>query len=65
MISAFPNSPIPGEIPKYSGFSLIYAHLSAMRRDIDRKIHLHYWECAQGVHELASVSFHDDFSIPE
>ena len=37
----------------------------AWRRDIDRKIHLHYWECAQGVHELASVSFHDDFSIPE
>lgn len=38
----------------------------AMRRDIDRNHHLHYWACDNGVVELASVSFpHDDLSIPE
>ena len=37
----------------------------AMRRDIDRELHLHYWKCADGTIELASVVYHDDFSIPE
>lgn len=37
----------------------------AWRRDIDRKLHLHYWECPQEEFELASVTFHDDFTIPE
>ena len=38
----------------------------AWRRDVDRDRHLHYWECADGLVELASASFpHDDFSIPE
>ena len=38
----------------------------AMRRDIDQDHHLHYWKCADGVVELASISYpHDDFSIPE
>ena len=38
----------------------------AMRRNIDRYHHLHYWACDNGVVELASISFpHDDVSIPE
>ncbi|MBL0380278.1 MAG: hypothetical protein N839_0016335 [Desulfofustis sp. PB-SRB1] len=37
----------------------------AQRRDIDREFHLHYWECADGTVELASVVYHYDFSIPE
>lgn len=37
----------------------------AQRRDIDREFHLHYWECADGSFELASVVYHNDFSIPE
>lgn len=37
----------------------------AQRRDIDRTFHLHYWECCEGTIELASVVYHDDFSIPE
>ncbi len=37
----------------------------AQRRDIDREFHLHYWECSDGTTELASVVYHDDFSIPE
>ena len=37
----------------------------AQRRDIDREFHLHYWDCADGVIELASVVYHNDFSIPE
>ena len=38
----------------------------AMRRDIDRDHHLHYWSCRSGVVELASVSYpHDDSEIPE
>jgi len=37
----------------------------AQRRDIDREFHLHYWECANGTIELASVVYHNDFSIPE
>ena len=37
----------------------------AQRRDIDRQFHLHYWECADGSVELASVVYHNDFSIPE
>ncbi len=36
----------------------------AQRRDIDRELHLHYWERADGTIELASVVYHDDFSIP-
>lgn len=36
----------------------------AWRRDIDRELHLHYWECAGGKVELASVVYHNDFSIP-
>tara|TARA_B100002003_G_scaffold92853_1_gene86524 strand:- start:8642 stop:9625 length:984 start_codon:yes stop_codon:yes gene_type:complete len=36
----------------------------AQRRDIDREFHLHYWECADGKVELASVGYHNDFSIP-
>lgn len=36
----------------------------AQRRDIDREFHLHYWECATGTVELASVVYHNDFSIP-
>jgi len=38
----------------------------AMRRDIDRDHHLHYWLCSDGVVELASVSYpHNNFLIPE
>ena len=37
----------------------------AQRRDIDRTFHLHYWQFAYGRIELASVVYHDDFSIPE
>ena len=37
----------------------------AQRRDIDREFHLHYWDCADGRIELASVVYHHDFSIPE
>ena len=33
------------------------------RRDIDSEIHLHYWVCADGAIELASVVYHNDFSI--
>ncbi len=36
----------------------------AQRRDIDREFHLHFWECSDGTIELASVVFHNDFSIP-
>ena len=36
----------------------------AQRRDIDREVHLHYWERINGTIELASVVHHDDFSIP-
>ncbi|WP_437193952.1 hypothetical protein [Planctomicrobium sp. SH527] len=36
----------------------------AQRRDIDRVFHLHYWECDDGTVELASVVYHNDFSIP-
>lgn len=36
----------------------------AQRRDIDREFHLHYWERADGTVELASVVYHNDFSIP-
>lgn len=36
----------------------------AQRRDIDREFHLHYWECADRAVELASVVYHNDFSIP-
>ena len=38
----------------------------AMRRDIDRDYHLHYWSCCNGIVELASVSYpHDNYWIPE
>ena len=37
----------------------------AQRRDIDREFHLHYWECGDGTIELASVVYHNDFTIPE
>ena len=37
----------------------------AQRRDIDQEFHLHYWKCADGSIELASVVYHNDFSIPE
>lgn len=37
----------------------------AQRRDVDREFHLHYWECADGTVELASVVCHNDFTIPE
>lgn len=37
----------------------------AMRRDIDYEYHLHYWNCEDGVVEIASVVVHNDFSIPE
>lgn len=37
----------------------------AQRRDIDREFHLHYWECGDGTVELASVVYHNDFTIPE
>ncbi len=36
----------------------------AQRRDIDREFHLHYWEYSDGTVELASVVYHNDFSIP-
>jgi len=36
----------------------------AQRRDIDREFHLHYWESTDGQIELASVVYHNDFSIP-
>jgi hypothetical protein len=37
----------------------------AQRRDIDYEFHLHYWDCPDGSVELASVVYHNDFSIPE
>jgi hypothetical protein len=37
----------------------------AMRRDVDREFHMHYWQCEDGTVELASVGVHNDFSIPE
>ena len=37
----------------------------AYRRDIDRDVHLHYWKCDDGRIELASVVYHNNFSIPE
>lgn len=37
----------------------------AWRRDVDREYHLHYWECDNGVIELARLVVHNDFSIPE
>ena len=38
----------------------------AMRRDIDRDFHLHYWSCGNGIVELASVNYpHDNYWIPE
>lgn len=37
----------------------------AQRRDIDREFHLHYWDCDNGTIELASVVYHNDFSIPK
>lgn len=37
----------------------------AQRRDIDHEFHLHYWECANGAIELASVVHHNDYTIPE
>jgi hypothetical protein len=36
----------------------------AWRRDVDREYHLHYWECAGGIVELAKLVVHNDFSIP-
>jgi hypothetical protein len=36
----------------------------AWRRDIDREYHLHYWECADGSTEFASVGPHNMFDIP-
>jgi hypothetical protein len=38
---------------------------AAWRRDVDYEYHLHYWECATGVIELAAVVVHNDFSIPD
>ena len=37
----------------------------AVRRDIDREFHLHYWDCSDGSIELATVAYHNDFTIPE
>ncbi len=37
----------------------------AWRRDIDYEYHLHYWQCPDGVPEMASMGPHNDFSIPE
>ena len=37
----------------------------AQRRDIDREFHLHYWEREDKAVEIASVVYHNDFSIPE
>jgi len=37
----------------------------AQRRDIDYEFHLYYWDCADGTIELASLVYHNDFSIPE
>ena len=38
----------------------------AQRCKIDDELRLHFWDCADGTIELASVtSYHDDFSIPE
>ena len=38
---------------------------AAWRRDVDDEYHLHYWECVDGMLELASIVPHNDFSIPE
>ena len=38
----------------------------AMRRDIDRTYHLHYWSCEDGLVEFATVSFpYSNYWIPE
>ena len=37
----------------------------AQRRDIDREFHLHYWKMPGGKIELASINYHNDFSIPK
>ncbi|MDO5537647.1 MAG: hypothetical protein Q4F72_08980, partial [Desulfovibrionaceae bacterium] len=36
----------------------------AVRRDVDDDLHLHYWDCDDGLIELGSVVHHNDFSIP-
>jgi hypothetical protein len=36
----------------------------AWRRNIDDGRRLHYWECADGIAEFASVGPHNDFTIP-
>lgn len=37
----------------------------AQRRNIDHAYRLHYWQCGDGVVELACIGPHDNFSIPE
>lgn len=37
----------------------------AMRRDIDREYHLHYWECEGSRPEFAAVGPHNCFDIPD
>ncbi len=37
---------------------------AAWRRDVDYEYHLHYWECANGQVELASLVVHNETSIP-
>lgn len=36
----------------------------AWRRDIDYDYHLHYWKCADGAIEFASIGPHNKFDIP-
>lgn len=36
----------------------------AFRADIDYEFHVHFWRCADGCVELASVAKHSDYSIP-
>ncbi len=37
----------------------------AYRQDVDHEIHLHYWKCEDKSIELASLVYHNDFTIPQ
>lgn len=37
----------------------------AQRRKIDYTMRLHYWEISGGKFELASINYHDEYSIPD
>ena len=52
------------ESPGANSAQLKRGNDGAMRRDIDRELHLHYWQTPEGP-ELAAVVAHNDLTIPE